>query len=301
MSKKHNRWLAEAEKIASKAEVCGGTRIGAVLVYKNRIIGSGNNRYKSHPLALKWGKNSQSIFIHAELDAILNAVRENNDINWKKTTLYVCRITKAGIRAMTKPCQGCSAAIAHFGIGNIVYSADENSYQIADHEEMEEVAMNKVLEIRVNIRNGDQDSINNFHENWADYTISVTEPEVRPVSLSGRHLNIQFKDRTDNQISSPKMEHIDAILDFVESMRDCQNLLIHCPDGIGRSTAISIGIMAAFGYSPEEAVIRTCKVRPNMWPNDLIVSLFDQKLKMNGKLITEVNNWKRENYNMINQ
>jgi tRNA(Arg) A34 adenosine deaminase TadA len=128
------KWIRRAESIALSIKPCAHARLGAILVYKDREIGRGYNRLKSHPLALKWGRNSESIFIHAELDALLNAQRTNNDINWKRTTLYVCRVKKTSargrfVRGISKPCCGCQAAIAHFDVGRFVYTTDDGGME----------------------------------------------------------------------------------------------------------------------------------------------------------------------------
>lgn len=94
---------------------------------------------KSHPLALKWGKNSEAMFIHSELDAIMNASRLRNEVDWRNTTLYVCRVKRTAPRSsfiwgLARPCisnqGGCAAAIAHYDIGRVVYSLDQSTDQL---------------------------------------------------------------------------------------------------------------------------------------------------------------------------
>ena len=53
----------------------GRFRLAAGIVHKKSLIATGVNSYKSHPLMLQFGKNSDSIFLHAEVDAIKNALR----------------------------------------------------------------------------------------------------------------------------------------------------------------------------------------------------------------------------------
>jgi len=127
---KDRHWMKRAEAIAHRIEPCAHARIGAILVHKNRELSRGFNRMKSHPMALKWGRNRDSIFIHAELDTILTAAR--SVVNWKRSTLYVCRIKRSGvngklIRGLAKPCEGCMGAILHYDIGRVVYSSDDPS------------------------------------------------------------------------------------------------------------------------------------------------------------------------------
>ena len=54
-------------------------KFAAAVVYRNRIISVGMNSMKSHPLAAKYRKNPHAIFLHAEVAAIKNALREIED------------------------------------------------------------------------------------------------------------------------------------------------------------------------------------------------------------------------------
>lgn len=79
---------------------------------------------KTHPLQAKFGKNSDAVFIHAEIMAIHNALRVVPLEDLTKATLYVIRWYKGRV-AMSKPCSGCQRAIAHFGIKDCYWSEDD--------------------------------------------------------------------------------------------------------------------------------------------------------------------------------
>lgn len=103
-----------------------GKRSLVAAIYKgHRLISVGFNDYrKSHPLQKKYGRDEHSIFLHAELDAILNA---RTDV--RGCTLYIARAKKVQgkwVKGLAKPCFGCSAALEAFGIQQVFYTEDES-------------------------------------------------------------------------------------------------------------------------------------------------------------------------------
>ena len=74
--------------------VRGRIKLSAGVVYRKHLIATGVNSYKSHPMMLQWGKNSDSIFLHAEVDAIKNALRVITQEQLAKCDLYVVRVKK---------------------------------------------------------------------------------------------------------------------------------------------------------------------------------------------------------------
>jgi len=118
-------------KMAKASEPFAKVRLAAGLVYKNDIIAIGTNRNKSHPFQKKYASNSEAIFLHAETDAIYNAIKKYNVDVLSKSTMYVCRIKWKDekknqlIFGLAKPCVGCQRAIATFNIKHVCYSLDE--------------------------------------------------------------------------------------------------------------------------------------------------------------------------------
>lgn len=90
----------------------------AAIYLGNRLVGMGVNKMKSHPLQAKFGKNSEAIYIHAEIDAIRNALKRINLIDLENATLYVTK-NKA---TNSKPCSGCQRALAHYGITKVFHT-----------------------------------------------------------------------------------------------------------------------------------------------------------------------------------
>ena len=53
-----------------------GARHAAAVVYKNQIVSYGVNQRKSHPFHSRFSEHDDAIFLHAETDAIKNALRQ---------------------------------------------------------------------------------------------------------------------------------------------------------------------------------------------------------------------------------
>ena len=114
---------------------CGGARIAAALFIKNELVSIGVNQARSSPFQAKFGKNSDSIYLHAELHAVKQALRNwsEDELRSSKTTLYICRAKRHAPRSpfiwgIARPCSGCMGALGAdwFNIKNIVYSLNEN-------------------------------------------------------------------------------------------------------------------------------------------------------------------------------
>lgn len=108
-----------------------GAKIAALLVYKNtNIIAWGQNQEKTHPLQAQFAKNKEAIYLHAEIDAIRNMLRQLDPDEMRHCTLYIARAKytddskKEMIFGEAKPCTGCEAAIIAFEIKRVVYTTD---------------------------------------------------------------------------------------------------------------------------------------------------------------------------------
>lgn len=130
---RHEKYMNILSKVAITVEPVAQARIAACIVYKNEIISFGINKKKSHPFQAKFGKNKDSIYLHAENDCIKNALRNLSVDEVAKSTLYICRVkfdmTKNFVFGLAKPCPGCARAIASFGIKNVIYSNDNMGYE----------------------------------------------------------------------------------------------------------------------------------------------------------------------------
>lgn len=110
-------------KLAMNNEgVKGKWKLAAGIVLKNNLISTGVNSYKTHPMMAKYGKNSEAIFLHAEVNAISNALKLLEPAQLTKCDLYVVRVRRDGSYGCSKPCVGCCRAISEFGLRNVYWT-----------------------------------------------------------------------------------------------------------------------------------------------------------------------------------
>lgn len=124
------KYIEMLDKLAQTIEPVGAARIASCLVYKRDIISFGFNKLKSHPMQSKYGKNSEAIYLHSEIDCVINFLRNNHVDLLSKCTLYISRAKfsnskrKTFIRGLAKPCLGCSKCISAFNIKRTVFTTD---------------------------------------------------------------------------------------------------------------------------------------------------------------------------------
>lgn len=113
----------------------------AMIVKKNQIISIGINKNKTHPLQAKFGKNKHAIFLHAEINAIINSLRHIPVDELKKCTLYVGRVLKSKKTGLARPCIGCQQAIfEEFQIKKVIFSSSDGPQELTK----------KIFEININ-------------------------------------------------------------------------------------------------------------------------------------------------------
>lgn len=126
-------FLSFLRTMAEDVKPVAAARVAAAIVVRNEIIAIGTNSRKTHPFQARFGKNSKSIFWHAETAAIRNALRCIDEDKLTHATLYVARakkMVKRGtfVSGMACPCAGCRRAIRHYGIRKVVYTTDNESF-----------------------------------------------------------------------------------------------------------------------------------------------------------------------------
>lgn len=109
-------------KYASDVPSIRGSSHVASIVYKRRIISVGTNQLKTHPIMGRFGKNDKSIFLHAEIDAIVKCINIHGVEILGKCDLYVVRLTKGGKVGNSCPCPGCQRAIEAFNIRKVYHT-----------------------------------------------------------------------------------------------------------------------------------------------------------------------------------
>ena len=111
------------------------SRHASAIVYRNQVAAFGFNSLKSHPLQVKYGKNSESIFLHSEVDAIKNSLRSLSLRELSRSTIYVARIKQISsvdnrlVPGMSCPCAGCMRAIVEFDIKRVIYTCDDGGIE----------------------------------------------------------------------------------------------------------------------------------------------------------------------------
>lgn len=138
MSKKIDKIFDILKTMAEDVSPVRSAKLTAAIVIKNRIISFGQNSYKSHPFQLEYGANSQSICLHAEVDAIKNALKRVDVDDLKRAKLFVARIKYSEadrfgkrhfVTGLAKPCLGCQRAISTFNIKEVYYTSDDNKIE----------------------------------------------------------------------------------------------------------------------------------------------------------------------------
>ena len=107
-------------------------KLAAAIVNKRTIISIGLNEMRTHPLQGKFKKNNDSLFLHAEIAAIANALNHIPKEELRDSSLFVYRVKRKSsfnhrdwIDGIAFPCEGCMSAIISFGLKRVIYSTDE--------------------------------------------------------------------------------------------------------------------------------------------------------------------------------
>ena len=143
-------------------------------------------------------------------------------------------------------------------------------------------------------------------QQWATHTISLLDPDIErcdyldfklPVATEGRRLQrYYFHDITcpDDLVISlteeqtpvlANRQQIQEILKFTAHLTSTDKLLVHCQAGCSRSPAVALGILCQHGLTPDEAMKYVLSIRPQAHPNEHVLTLFDEILELDGKLV----------------
>jgi len=143
LTKQDHTHINTAFEIAKSTERVRGSRMAAVLVRKNKVVGVGFNHMKSHPFQTKYARNEHAIFFHAETHAIKNALQTLDVDDLEKCTLYIARARQGDGKdkrhweyGSSKPCAGCARCINEFGIRRVVYTENGNEVVMLDNYDL---------------------------------------------------------------------------------------------------------------------------------------------------------------------
>lgn len=122
------------DKVAESVDPVSNARLAAAVVYRNDIVAIGTNKNKTHPFQRRFAKHDMAIYLHAEIDAIKNALRHLSLSELAKSKLYISRMRYADsepnptpdklVHGLAKPCEGCMRAIATFDIKHVCFTSD---------------------------------------------------------------------------------------------------------------------------------------------------------------------------------
>ena len=90
---------------------------GAIIIYRGKIIGRGFNK-----ICVPCVNRVNQYSIHAEVDAIQDALRRVHKNELKKSTLLVVRLNNCGETLNSQPCQNCQNYIKQMGIKIAYYT-----------------------------------------------------------------------------------------------------------------------------------------------------------------------------------
>ena len=108
----------------------GTVKVAAALIYRGRILATGTNQYKTHPLMMTRGYREDQNWRHAEVDCIINGLKVMTKEQMKRCELRVVRAkrpshdSKEWILGLAKPCPGCSQVIRNYGISRVTWTED---------------------------------------------------------------------------------------------------------------------------------------------------------------------------------
>jgi predicted protein tyrosine phosphatase len=134
-------------------------------------------------------------------------------------------------------------------------------------------------------------------QDWATHTVSLIDPDY-PLEVPKPGQNAVLRRYFFHDISSSSSwwgdgldlklattSQIEDILEFTTPLQPSDKLLVHCHAGISRSTAVACGVLCQHGLMPKLAVRYVFSIRPQAFPNSHIITLFDQILGLEGRLI----------------
>ena len=115
--------LAVDSPYVYRAKIC------AAIVKRRKIISFGFNQRKTHTLQARYSKHYLACSIHAEIDAIKNALRKIDTSELDHCDIYIARAKRNGvgkpfIKGLAKPCIGCQRAIRAFNLRNVFYTEE---------------------------------------------------------------------------------------------------------------------------------------------------------------------------------
>lgn len=121
------RFFEAARKAAEESDF--KTRVGAVAVYRRRVIASAASQNKTHSMQKTYNRfrNFNQVGmcmpkLHAEI--ALLAKLKKMDVNMRDVSVYVYRICKSKAWGMARPCDACYRALRDAGVERVYYTTN---------------------------------------------------------------------------------------------------------------------------------------------------------------------------------
>lgn len=118
LSNREKSFLAVAMYFAEKSK--SRQRHGAVVVKSGRVLGTGYNKDKNHPMQVSPEHIKTHCSRHAEVEAIRDA-----GFAVSGAVLYVARVNRQNKARNSKPCKYCQAVIESTNIKKVIYTESE--------------------------------------------------------------------------------------------------------------------------------------------------------------------------------
>lgn len=126
-TKSRKKILKALEKKLEEHHPVFRARIVAAVIINGKIVAYGKNQNKTHPVAARYSKHKEAIYLHAEVDAIHKAKRKYKDLS--KAEIFVLRKHNNGNYGICAPCSGCIRCIVENNITKITYSNAEGNLE----------------------------------------------------------------------------------------------------------------------------------------------------------------------------
>lgn len=138
------------------------------------------------------------------------------------------------------------------------------------------------------------DELPQFATRGVSDILSITDPELTTLDLptlfpQNRVLSLRFHDVIEADVARrlPTISELNEILSFGRRAEKEPHILIHCHLGVSRSTAAMLALLAQ--RHPEKSADHLFEIlrliRPQAWPNSVMVELADGLLGRNGSLL----------------
>lgn len=127
------KYFEAAHQAALKSDF--KTRVGAVAVYRGKVIASASSSEKTNPLQYVYNRyrdfaiNGSDCLpkLHAEI-GLVTKLRKMQNVDMKRVNVYVYRVCKSKPFSLARPCAGCIRALRSLGIKSVYYTTEYNGY-----------------------------------------------------------------------------------------------------------------------------------------------------------------------------